>query len=71
MTEDNGMDTEPQAPISKSGLLAAINAAIDLLPRYSSDAWQSEPDNVRCDVGLSLEYLERLRKDIEEDRWKK
>ncbi len=57
------MKEEP-APITKAGLLAAINTAIDLLPRYigpCSDDWDSSD---------LANYLENLRNDILTDRWK-
>lgn len=62
------MKEEP-APITKDGLLAAINTAIDLLPRYTGSCWQHGREE-DWDSSFLANYLENLRKDILNDRWK-
>lgn len=31
-------------------LLCAVRVAIELLPEYESKDWDSQPDNIRCDI---------------------
>lgn len=54
MTQDNGMDNP--APITKGGITSAIAVALEMLDRN--------------EVKFCKEYLERLKSDIENDRWK-
>ncbi|GAF91720.1 unnamed protein product [marine sediment metagenome] len=63
MTQDNGLDTP--FPISKEGLIAALDTAIDLLPRYGDKAWDSKPDGCRIDVDFAAAFLEKLKMNIE------
>jgi len=65
MTQDNGLDAPSQ--ISKETILAAIDTAISLLPRYSGADWTTNLDGCKLDVNFAAEYLERLKRDIEND----
>jgi hypothetical protein len=54
-------------PISKEGLLAALDVAIALLPGYGTAAWEETPDGCQLDVGFAKGYLERLRENVENE----
>jgi hypothetical protein len=60
-------DAHTPFPISKDGILTALDVAIGLLPQYGSPAWEETPDGCRLDVGFARDYLERLRENVENE----
>ena len=66
MTLDNGMDNP--LPISKEGLLAAIDTAKDMLLDVQLTIDVDRSPNALTEIEALNDYLKRLYENIEQDR---